>query len=27
MTLRVVPELYCFDMDVSKSYFINVLGF
>ncbi|GAD80431.1 bleomycin resistance protein [Vibrio ezurae] len=27
MTLRVVPELYCFDMSISKSYFINVLGF
>ncbi|GAD88431.1 MULTISPECIES: VOC family protein [Vibrio] len=27
MTLRVVPELYCFDMSISKSYFIDVLGF
>ncbi|MGF1841619.1 VOC family protein [Vibrio clamense] len=27
MILRVVPELYCFDINVSKSYFINVLGF
>lgn len=27
MTLRVVPELYCLDINVSKSFFINVLGF
>ncbi|PKH06628.1 VOC family protein [Moritella sp. Urea-trap-13] len=27
MTLRVVPELYCFDINVSKSFFVNVLGF
>lgn len=27
MKLRVVPELYCFDINMSKSYFINVLGF
>ncbi|MGF1753657.1 VOC family protein [Vibrio makurazakiensis] len=27
MTLRVVPELYCFDINISKSFFINVLGF
>ncbi|CAH1561091.1 Glyoxalase [Vibrio jasicida] len=27
MTLRVVPELYCFNIEISKSYFINVLGF
>ncbi|CAM4296446.1 VOC family protein [Vibrio neonatus] len=27
MTLRVVPELYCFDMSISKSYFIYVFGF
>ncbi|MFT7682443.1 MAG: catechol 2,3-dioxygenase-like lactoylglutathione lyase family enzyme [Moritella dasanensis] len=27
MTLRVVPELYCFDINVSKAFFITVLGF
>ena len=27
MTLRVVPELYCFDINVSKAFFVNVLGF
>ncbi|MDR9827015.1 VOC family protein [Vibrio sp. FNV 38] len=27
MTLRVVPEIYCFDIIVSKAYFIDVLGF
>ena len=27
MTLRVVPELYCFDINVSKSFFVDVLGF
>ncbi|CAM3036877.1 bleomycin resistance protein [Vibrio rarus] len=27
MTLRVVPELYCFDVEVSKRFFINVLRF
>lgn len=27
MTLRVVPELYCLDIEVSKSFFVEVLGF
>ncbi|MDA9556046.1 VOC family protein [Vibrio sp.] len=27
MGLRVVPELYCFDIEVSKAFFIDVLGF
>ncbi len=26
MTSRVVPELYCFDINVSKSFFVDVLG-
>ncbi|MCF7505071.1 VOC family protein [Vibrio sp. L3-7] len=27
MTLRVVPELYCLDIEVSKSFFVEILGF
>ena len=27
MTLRVVPELYCFDINVSKAFFTDILGF
>lgn len=27
MALRVVPELYCFDIRVSQSFFVDVLGF
>lgn len=27
MTLRVVPELYCFDINVSKAFFTDVLSF
>lgn len=27
MTLRIVPELYCFDMSLSLSFFVDVLGF
>ncbi|HHF2878596.1 TPA: bleomycin resistance protein [Vibrio diabolicus] len=27
MTLRVVPELYCFDINVSKAFFADILGF
>lgn len=27
MTLRVVPELYCLDINASKSFFVDLLGF
>ncbi|QFI36765.1 VOC family protein [Moritella marina ATCC 15381] len=27
MSLRVVPELYCVDIDVSKHFYIDILGF
>ncbi|HIF6100510.1 TPA: bleomycin resistance protein [Vibrio parahaemolyticus] len=27
MTLRVVPELYCFDINISKAFFTDILGF
>ncbi|CAH0537721.1 bleomycin resistance protein [Vibrio marisflavi] len=27
MALRVVPELYCLDIEITKSFFISVLGF
>lgn len=27
MKLRVVPELYCFDINKSKTYFTDILGF
>ena len=27
MSLRVVPELYCVDIDVSKHFYVDILGF
>ncbi|EDM67810.1 MAG: VOC family protein [Moritella sp.] len=27
MNLRVVPELYCVDIDVSKHFYVDILGF
>jgi len=27
MSLRVVPELYCLDIDVSKHFYVDILGF
>jgi len=27
MSLRVVPELYCLDIDVSEHFYVDILGF
>jgi len=27
MNLRVVPELYCMDIDASKYFYVDILGF
>jgi len=27
MTLRVVPELYCIDIDVSRHFYVDIMGF
>ncbi|MFK7805126.1 MAG: bleomycin resistance protein [Anaerolineae bacterium] len=27
MTLKIVPELYCFDIEVSKRFYQDILGF